>query len=171
MPVAIISLLSLSIQVLADQQATAVSLPACTVAGCSGRRIDDSFGILRFCVPRSMKISKAVGEHGDLHYSVSFSTNKQHHTLYIVSGLYYPGKDPRGTDSRWVVRQWRCPELKIDDYRLNDSGRRTRYITLNAPMGYATYKDLPNNVADRFDQVLDSLCCGECKICQPKPHR
>ena|ERR1051325_8363790 len=155
MPTTVIMLLLLSLfQVPADEPATAVSLPPCANAKCPGRRIDDHLGLLRFCV-RSMKVSKAVGEHGDLHYSVSFSKKGQHYTLYIVSGPYFPGKDPRGTDSRWSVRQWRCPDLKLDDYRLRNSDLRTRYITLNAPMGYATYKDIPKDVADRFDQVLD----------------
>lgn len=145
-----------------------VTYPACSNARCSGRQIDDNLGILRFCVPRGMKVEKAFGEHGDLHYSVSFKWKGQRHTLYIVSGPYFTGRGPRDWDPFWSVRHWQCADFKGEDYRVNRGGRHARYVTLNAPMGYATYKDLPAEVASRFDRVLDSLCCGACTVCAPK---
>jgi hypothetical protein len=78
----------------------------------------------------------------------------------ITSGPYFPGRGP-DWGSGWITRNWRCPEVTAKDYQLRENGLHSRYITLNAPMGYAYYKQVPAVIAARFDSVLDSLCWRE----------
>jgi hypothetical protein len=56
------------------------------------------------------------------------------------------------------LRMWHSTESKGEDCRVERGATWSRYLTLNAPMGYATYLDVPPDVAASFDRVLDSLC-------------
>ena len=141
--------------------------PSCSAVKCSGKRIENEWGILRICVPRSIKFKRESGEHGDQHFTFSSRANGRRHELYIVWGPYFTGRDPRDGDTRWSVRPWRCGDnLKGEDYRLAEGAMHTRYVTLNALMGYAKYERVSAQAAARFDKILDSLCCGECTACK-----
>jgi hypothetical protein len=85
--------------------------------------------------------------------------------LVIVSGPYYTGRPPvwaAGCD----VHNWQSPESSGEDCRVLGTAR-SRYITLNAPMGYAQYRDVPVEIATQFDRILDSLCWQEWKKVHP----
>jgi len=119
-------------------------------------------------VPRGIKVRQVNGEHGDLHYTLTIRNAGQSYELYFVSGPYYSGRDPSQGGLKWASSLWTCGESHGKDYRLNSGTKRSRYITLNVIMGYAVYRDLPEEPALRFDKILDSLCCGDCIPCLPE---
>ena len=132
-------------------------IPTCAQTRCAGKAIKDNLGVLQFCVPRGVNLAKAVGEHGDVHYTVTAHLHGESFELFVVSGPYFSGKLPdRGR--RCDLRKWHSPEWKGEDCRVIESAGRSRYVTLNTPMGYAEYRDAPPEVAIRFDRILDSLC-------------
>src|SRR6267142_7020818 len=137
-------------------------IPACAQRRCAGKPIKASLGVLEFCVPRGVKLRKKVGEHGDIHYTITARLQGKSSDLYITSGPYYTGKLPdwtRGCD----LHGWRSPDWKGEDCRIKGISSRSRYVTLNAPMGSAEYWDVPPKIAARFDRILDSLCWNELK--------
>jgi hypothetical protein len=133
------------------------SIPACTDMRCGGTRIRDNLGILQFCVPRGLRVQREFGEHGDVHYTMTVRLHGQPFELFVTSGLYFPGRLPDWA-SGCDLRRWYSPESKGEDCRIERVAARSRYVTLNAPMGYAVYKDVPPDIAARFDRMLDSLC-------------
>ncbi len=141
-------------------------VPGCAKEKCSGKRVISDLGFFAFCVPPGFKVTWESGEHGDIHYVITVRHNGQGYHLNFVSGPYFTGKDPSGADPRWSSRPWTCKDLRGEDFRIQQGPRLSRYITLNALMGYATYRDVPPPVATRFDRVLDSLCCDECQPCR-----
>jgi hypothetical protein len=149
-------------------------VPNCETVRCSGKRITSDLGFLRFCVPRGVKVQQVHGEHGDVHYTLTIRNEGRSYELYFVSGPYFTGRDPSQGGLKWSARPWTCGEFRGEDYRLNSEDKRSRYITLNDPVGYAVYRDLPEKTALRFDKILDSLCCGDCIPCardNPKSSR
>lgn len=133
---------------------TVWQIPSCEQLHCKGKRLKGFMGSLQFCAPRSFKVTRGVGEHGDVHYAVTLRRHGQAFELSIVSGLYFTGKLPDGC----APRRWVSPESKGEECRAIEGNRRSRYITLNAPMGSAQYENVPEEVASQFDSVLDSLC-------------
>jgi len=132
-------------------------IPACTDERCPGTRISDNLGVLRFCIPRGLKVTKEVGEHGDVHYKIRTKMHGEYFELTITSGPYFSGKLPDWAAGCELSR-WHAPEFNGDDCRVQRGATRSRYLTLNAPMGYAFYRDVPPEVSLRFDRLLDSLC-------------
>jgi hypothetical protein len=51
------------------------------------------------------------------------------------------------------VRRWRCSEGDGRDFRLTQNGRSWRMLAF--PMGYAEYQDVSEDIARKFDRVLD----------------
>jgi len=144
-------------------------LPACAASQCSGKVLTE-FGLLRICVPRGVKSKTEVGEHGDRHTRLLVKARRKRHELYIVMGAYFTGKEIGRAYTRWTVSKWRCSgSLKGEDYRLTVDRLQTRYVTLNALMGYVRYDGVPPEVAARLDKILDTLCCGECTVCSAMP--
>lgn len=141
-------------------------VPECAKEKCSGKRVISDLGFFAFCVPRGFSVTWESGEHGDIHYDITVRHSGQKYHLYFVSGPYFTGKDPSGGDPRWSSRPWICKDLRGEDFRVQQGSRLSRYITLNALMGYATYRDVPKAVATRLDGVLDSLCCDDCQPCR-----
>ena len=115
------------------------------------KRIHDNQGILAFRVPPSLRVRKYDGEHGDVHYVIRAGKS----TLRIASGPYWTGKKPAWAGT---ARRWEAGGFKGEDFRLAQNGRHSRYVTLNAPMGFTEYKDVPAPAAAKFDAILDSLC-------------
>lgn len=111
-------------------------------------------GVYEFCVPQGMRVTTATGEHGDVHHSFKIGKSAE---LVISSGPYFSGTMPEWAKG-CEVRRWRTPESKGEDCRVERRGRVSRYITLNYPMGFATYRDVPRSAAAVFDRILDSLC-------------
>lgn len=132
-------------------------LPACAAIRCDGRVVEDNLGVLQFCVPRGFKVRREVGQHGDVHYGITKGRRARRYELLITSGPYFPGRLPEWAQ-KCDVRRWRSPDWKGEDCRLAGVKSASRYITLNAPMGYAVYEDVPSEIAARFDRILDSLC-------------
>lgn len=144
-------------------------LPACAASKCSGKVLTE-FGLLRICVPRGVRSKTEPGAHGDQSTLITIKKRGKRHALEIVLGPHNSGKDPRKGDTRWMVSRWRCTgSLSGEDYRLVADGLYTRYVTLNAIVGFARYDAVPPEVATRFDKILDTLCCGECTVCAAKP--
>ena len=135
-------------------------IPACTAVRCEGRRIKDNLGVLQFCVPRGLKVRREVGEHGDVHYAITARLHSQSFDMKVTSGPYFPGKVPSWANGCDLSR-WHTPESRGEDCHLVRGDVHSRYMTLNTPMGYAQYKDVPREVAVRFDRLLDSLCWGD----------
>ena len=135
-------------------------VPACLDTRCTGKRIKDNLGVLRFCIPRGVDVRTEVGDHGDVHYSIKVRLHGRSYELLVASGPYFPGRLPEWTNG-CNVRHWHNPESRGEDCRLETAATASRYITLNAPMGYAVYRDVPAEVAARFDLVLDSLCWSD----------
>jgi len=130
---------------------------ACTDERCAGKRIRDNLGVLQFCVPRGLKVTKEVGGHGDVHYTIAAKARDEYFELIITSDQFFSGKLPDWAGGCELSR-WHAPELQGEDCRIQRSVTRSRYMTLNTPMGYAFYRDVPPEVASRFDRLLDSLC-------------
>jgi hypothetical protein len=91
-------------------------------------------GVLGFCLPRAMKARKQTGAHGDVHYEIKIRRKSVEFELRIVSGPYFPGRDP-DWGSGWTFRDWRSPESGGKDFRLSENGLHSRYITLNNTYG------------------------------------
>lgn len=104
------------IAVILTQHAAAIGaadrlIPACAQTRCAGKRVKDNLGVLQFCVPRRVKMEKAVGEHGDVHYTLTAHLHGRSFELFVVSGPYFPGKLPDwGRDCD--LRKWHSPEWK-----------------------------------------------------------
>jgi len=79
---------------------------------------------------------------------------------------YFPGAIPiwmNGCDSR----KWHIPNAEGEDCRTTAESGRSRYLTLNLPMGYAFYRDVAPDVAAKFDRIIDSMCWAEWNKTQP----
>jgi hypothetical protein len=135
-------------------------IPACTQVHCAGKPIKDSLRVLEFCIPRGVKLRRHVGEHGDIHYTITARLQGKSYDLFITSGPYYSGKLPDWAPTA-ICAAWRSPEWKGEDCRIMEVTNRSRYVTLNTPMGSAEYRDVPPKIATRFDRILDSLCWNE----------
>jgi hypothetical protein len=157
---AVMLLAAIMTQRAAAEDATDRPIPACTQMRCVGKPIKDNLGVLEFCIPGGVKLRREVGEHGDIHYTITARLHGESFDLFLTSGPYYSGKLPdwaRGCD----LHGWRSPDWKGEDCRIIGTTGRSRYVTLNTPMGYAEYRDVPPKVAARFDRILDSLCWNE----------
>jgi hypothetical protein len=142
------------------------AIPQCPQIDCVGKRVEGYLGVLQLCVPAGLRIRKELGEHGDVHYVVTARFQGQSFELIVVSGPYFPGK------VYWpdcTLGLWHSPDYKGEDCHVAQDDTKSRYITLNAPMGFAYYRDVPPKVAARFDLVLDSLCWRETRIPISKP--
>ena len=142
------------------------TVPACNTRPCEGTRIRTDLGFGEFCVPRGLTIRKEIGEHGDVHYTISRS-KRSHDSLLITSGPYFTGKAPGGGRAGWLFRPWKCDDWKGEDFQRVTSAGKSRYLTLNMIMGYAQYSNTPPNIAATFDRILDSFCCRGCAKCPP----
>lgn len=132
-------------------------METCKGGDCKGKRISTFLDAQSFCIPRSLKVSRTTGEHGDIHYLIVKSGRKEI-TLTIVSGPYFPASNPRETDPTWAENSWECDGIRGFNYTRIKSKNKSRYVTL-APNGYATYANAPDEIAALFDKVLDSMCC------------
>lgn len=128
-------------------------VPGCGDVRCGGKRISSDLDLISFCVPRGMRVASATGEHGDVHHTVTY----RGHTLRLVSGPYYPAKQPEEFGAEWEVRSWESPHGERREYRREMKGLRSRYMTL-APNGWVQYANAPAEVARAFDGLLDSIC-------------
>lgn len=129
---------------------------------CNGQTIQSDMGLLRFCLPRpGMKVTREPGEHGEMHHSLRVRHRGRPYVLLLVFGPYFTGRDPSGGNRSWSSRVWQRGNLSGVDYVLRRDSTTTRYVTLNAMMGFAEYREAPPEVARRFDRILDSMCCGE----------
>ena len=139
--------------------------PSCAQTSCRGKHIEHTSGVVRFCVPRGMKISRTAGFEGDIQDLVTL------HQRGTVSQLLVRSWGPFGYQKSlpdWLnsdsakeghssIHAWRCSEGAGGDYRLAKDGRQSRFLQF--PLGWAEYSDVSPDVAARFDRVLDSLCC------------
>jgi hypothetical protein len=139
------------------QDTSARQIPHCRELRCAGRVLKDNLGVLQFCVPRNFKVRRDFGKHGDVHYIITTRLRGESFELVVVSGPYFPGRFPNWAGN-CVVHRWHSPESNGQDCTISGTHNRSRYITLNAPMGYAHYQNAPFEVAGRFDRILDSLC-------------
>jgi hypothetical protein len=129
-------------------------VPACEVT-CRGKWIEDDRGVVNLCVPPGLRVESArLPEHGALHYKIR---GKNGAALYVISGLYFSGRKPTWATECASIR-WVDQESSDFDCHLVANGRASRYISLNLPMGFASYENIPVNAAVKFNQVLDSLC-------------
>lgn len=138
-----------------------VELPACEAVKCTGRRIEDSLGVLRFCVPRGIQVEERTGEHGDRHQTLTVKVKGEAYTLQFSSGQWYSGKDPRNGEAGWKITEWVRDGVLAVDYRLTMAERVKRYVMLKTPPGFAEYWNTPTEVAARWDGVLGSACVGK----------
>lgn len=134
------------------------NLPICDSSRCRGRFIRDSVGILALCIPPGTRMNVARGDHGDVHFSITKRVRGKNYELLVTSGPHFSGRLPAWARA-CATRLWVTPEGNGEDARCRKpGGARSRYITLNLPVGYAVYKDVPESAAAVFDRVLDSMC-------------
>jgi len=143
------------------------SIPPCAEATCRGKRIGHMLNMFQFCIPHGMKYRRVAGFEGDLHDRVTLSTHGEHSELIIFTANFTWGPVKTGPDN-WPapdsahgetlsISQWRCSEGDGHDFKFQRAGRNWRLLTF--PFGFAEYEDVPTSAAERFDKVLDSLCC------------
>jgi len=166
----VVLLVALLQQQASEPNTTGWAIPACANVRCAGSVIKDSLGVLQFCVPRFAEVHTVTGQHGDIRYTITKRRHGRAFELLIISGPYFSGSLP-GWAGYCAVRYWHSPESHGEDCHISGTAGRSRYITLNAPMGYAQYRDVPAEVATQFDHILDSMCWVEWKRLHPVASR
>lgn len=145
------------------QSSPDVEIPGCSITHCKGKRVAHRLGMLRFCVPPGMKYRRAAGFEGDIHDTITVHSRKDELVIFTANSTWGPVKarpewyrsssaQPEGS-----VRRWRCSEGDGSDFRLTHNGRSWRMLAF--PAGFAGYEDVSEDIAGKFDRVLDSLCC------------
>jgi hypothetical protein len=139
---------------------------ACAQVSCRGKRIAHGSGYFQFCIPRGMRYRRVAGFEGDIHDRITLRIHGESSELVIFKGSptwgpvkSFPGDWPPVDPTRadFVSRQWRCSEGTGQDFRLHRNDRHWRLVAF--PIGFAEYKNVPSRAAEKFDLVLDSLCC------------
>ena len=118
-------------------------------------------------MPRGMKYWRVAGFEGDLHDRITVQTHGELSELVIFTANVTWGPTKTLPDDWPVadllhnvdvsVQNWKCSEFDGRDFRFHRNGRHWRLLTFFK--GFAEYKDVPAGAAERFDKVLDSLCC------------
>ena len=138
------------------------SIHPCAQAKCGGKRIGHGWNMFQFCVPRGLKYKRIAGFEGDLHDRVTARSHGELSELIIftANATWGPTKtapdDWPSAEDQLSVQRWQC-EGDWRDFKFQRNGRNWRLLVFFK--GFAEYKDVPSRAAQRFDQVLDSLCC------------
>ena len=130
-----------------------------TSCGAHGPRKKGLFG-MRFDVPKGMESKKVRDVDYVLFYVYPKGNRKEH--LDLWSGPTASGGSPseKLLASSVEVRQskWACEENGgTDFYGRAKDGRRWRYTTMFE--GLATYENVSEETARRFDEIIDGMCC------------
>ncbi len=142
------------------------SIPPCAQTKCRGKRVAHGWNVFQFCIPRGLKYKRVAGFEGDLHDRVTVRLHGELSELIIFTANAtwgptkeapsdWPSAEP-GQDNQVSVQHWQC-DGDWRDFKLQRNGRNWRLLTFIK--GFAEYKDVPSSAAQRFDRVLDSLCC------------
>jgi len=123
--------------------------------------------MFEFCIPHGLKYTRVAEIEGALHDRITLRSHGELSELIMFThGVN--GTPAKTSPEDWPsaeqtpgetvsVSQWRCSEGDGRDFRLHHNGRHWRLLTF--PLGFAEYKDVPPSAAERFDKVIDSLCC------------
>ena len=127
--------------------------------GARGARKKNLFG-MRFDVPKGMALKRVTDVDYVLFYVYPKGNDKEY--LELWSGPHVGGGSPDREllDASAEVKRgrWACDENGGADFsgRTRD-GKRWRRTTMF--MGLATYENVSEETARRFDEVIDGMCC------------
>ena len=155
-----------SFRAASENDTTITVIRSCAQVSCRRKRIAHTSGYFQFCIPRGMRYRRIAGFEGDIRDQITLHIHGESSELVIFTASPtwgpvksfpddWPPVDP--TQADFVSRQWQCSEGTGQDFRLHRNNRSWRMVTF--PTGFAEYKNVPSIAAEKFDLVLNSLCC------------